>query len=813
MIQIEEIRIREFRGIRDLQLRMGCQSFLVWGPNGSGKSGVVDAIDFVLTGNIARLTGEGSGGLSVAKHGPHVDRRDDPESAEVSITLRDTASGETAVLSRNVLKPAEFNLTPETPQLLAAVRLAEAHPELVLSRREIIKYIITEPGKRSQEVQALLKLDRIGKIRSRLKSALGLVSRAEQSARDQAATTESSLSRHLDIPELVEAEVLAVVNKHRGILSLPTIDEIQPTADLAAGVGDEEPARTLDKASAIRDVIALQSFDYAEFGRLGADLEQKLEAFDADQSFLAAIERGDFFVAGLARVVDEHCPLCGLAWDGIEDLKSHITAEIARSKAAKGLEAEISAGAKELVQVSRVLRGLISSAKPAAASHGSDGLEAELQAWSDDLVGLEAQIRSTTGVLGQRDRLAHDPAGTPQGMVEALVRLLESLNQLPDPSSTAAARTFLTVAQDRSRALHHAQIKHRQASEALRVASTVYEAYCDTMDSNLTTLYANVQTEFSRFYREINSDDEAAFKARLEPSAGKLDLKVDFYGLGMFPPAAYHSEGHQDGMGVCLYLALVDRLLGVDFRFAVLDDVVMSVDVNHRKQFCELLQTNFPDVQFIITTHDEIWSRQIQHSGLLPSGNQARFHGWTVEHGPIHEDADFWQKIDDDLAADDVPGAAGRLRRNTESELTDLVLKLGGQVMLRADARYEPQELLDSVLSRHKKLLSLAAQSANAWNNDEAKQRVAELQVARKAAIAGLGTETWAINPAVHFNEWANFSKPDFLPVVFAWKQVFALFECANPACTSRISVVRSGHHEDSLRCACGTYNLNLKMP
>ena len=35
---------------------MNRQSFVVSGPNGSGKSGVVDAIQFALTGEIGRLT-------------------------------------------------------------------------------------------------------------------------------------------------------------------------------------------------------------------------------------------------------------------------------------------------------------------------------------------------------------------------------------------------------------------------------------------------------------------------------------------------------------------------------------------------------------------------------------------------------------------------------------------------------------------------------------------------------------------------------------------------------------------------------------
>ena len=85
MIQIEAVHIREFRGIRDLEIKPDRKSFVISGPNGSGKSGVVDAIEFGLTGEISRLAGKGTVGLTVQRHGPHVDRRDDPALAEVAL--------------------------------------------------------------------------------------------------------------------------------------------------------------------------------------------------------------------------------------------------------------------------------------------------------------------------------------------------------------------------------------------------------------------------------------------------------------------------------------------------------------------------------------------------------------------------------------------------------------------------------------------------------------------------------------------------------------------------------------------------------
>ena len=83
-----------------------------------------------------------------------------------------------------------------------------------------------------------------------------------------------------------------------------------------------------------------------------------------------------------------------------------------------------------------------------------------------------------------------------------------------------------------------------------------------------------MQEDFSEFYKTINEDDEVRFTAKLTPSEGKLDFNVNFYERGLFPPGAYHSEGHQDGMGVCLYLALMKRLFADRFTIALLDDVV-----------------------------------------------------------------------------------------------------------------------------------------------------------------------------------------------------------------------------------------------
>src|SRR2546430_5651396 len=97
MIRVESITIEDFRGIRSLTLDFKGKNFAVCGPNGTGKSGVVDSLEFVLTGNVSRLSGEGRGDISLRQHGPHVDKRNDPEKARVKATITIPSLGKSVV--------------------------------------------------------------------------------------------------------------------------------------------------------------------------------------------------------------------------------------------------------------------------------------------------------------------------------------------------------------------------------------------------------------------------------------------------------------------------------------------------------------------------------------------------------------------------------------------------------------------------------------------------------------------------------------------------------------------------------------------
>ena len=812
MIKIRSIRIEEFRGIRQIELPFNGKSFVIHGPNGSGKSGVVDAIDFVLTGSIARLSGEGTKGVTVAKHGPHVHRRDDPASAIVTLEFEDMTSGQVATVSRSVNKPDSLVLDPDNEATRAAIKETALHPELTLSRREIIKYIVAKPAERAQQVQSLLKLDRLGDFRKILKTAQGKLSSDLKARKEERETAERSFMGHLDVSSLLVTEIGREINARRSKLGLNEVTDISIETDFAEGLSDQSTSGPYDLQTAQREVNELGSVinGFVNLDAKRSTLRDGLAELNSSPNLLDTLRHRSLVQQGLQSVGTSACPLCDMEWPSVDDLRGHLEGKLAQSAAAQAVKGQITSAAQEYRWELNELADLVQRLIPVAKIEAGDELHHKMDVWLQQLRAHSVQLKDFDQIVILAEPLEIRPYEVSDDLKSQIAGFIAILANKPDLSEINAARTFLTVAKDRWGRVRVSRASEAKADAAYLVGKNIYDSFCERADTALTALYEAVETDFSTYYRKINADDESGFKAALVPQTSSLDLSVDFYGIGMFPPTAYHSEGHQDGMGVCLYLALVKRLLGDDFSFAVLDDVVMSVDVNHRRQFCALLREEFPDVQFIITTHDPVWARQMQTAGLITSKGQASFYGWNVNDGPLFDQGDVWEKIEADLQRDDVPGAGHKLRRWLEASCADIAGQIGGQVAYRGDNNYALSDFLGAVKGRYSRLLKKAADAAESWKDDQAKDKVAQLKERWAVAVPEQAAENWMINPVVHNNDWANVSVADFRPTLQSVRAFLDLFTCENAACGGWVYVV-GFPDEEMLRCGCGTYMLNLR--
>ena len=256
MIKLESIHIEEFRGIRKLDLDFGKANYAISDPNGSGKSGVIDAIEFVLTGEIKRLTGSGTGGLTISRHGPHVDKANSPDSAFVQLCLFVPKLGKSVKITRKAKSPKTSTIEPADKDVIAALAEVADHPAITLSRRDIIRFILVEPGKRSEEIQSLLKLAELGQTRGAFNTALTRLRNTHRTKVAQVQSAQDALSLHLQVRPIIKDRVLEAVNLRRKTLDLFAITTLKSDTELDSGITDSTSTSDFTKQSALRHLKA-----------------------------------------------------------------------------------------------------------------------------------------------------------------------------------------------------------------------------------------------------------------------------------------------------------------------------------------------------------------------------------------------------------------------------------------------------------------------------------------------------------------------------------------------------------------------------
>ncbi len=814
MIRALEIQIKEFRGIRDLTMELRGKNFAICGPNGTGKSGIVDALEFALTGNISRLSGSGTRGLSVKEHGPHVDRRNNPEVAFVSLKITIQATGKIVVIKRTVKNPKDPTISPNDPDVLALLGKISTHPEFVLSRRELIKYILAEPGQRAKEVQSLLRLDEIESVRTLLQKIANSCKRDLTNYERSSEDATAALRLAMQIPVLNSAALLEAANQRRTILGLPPIVAFDATTSLKDGIGTvtTTQASKIVKAQAMAQLERLQKnisfISDPEFQEQNKLIREGLNTLAGNETFLQYASKEKLLEDALAAYDNSLCPVCDTPWSP-EEFAQKIQDKLAQFKA---INAQKVAVGKKLSPVLNKVTDISNQISSIANLGGllQPTIECStLNSYVFDLNSIKphlSEILPISKTLDAVDKIS----SIPDDVLTNISLIQQAVNQLPEPSQQDAARDYLVIATEKLENLRSARLKVKSAQNKANTSAFVLETYGNVTTQALENIYNNVQETFSKLYREINQDDETNFQAKLKPSLGKLGFDVDFYGRGYFPPGAYHSEGHQDGMGLCLYLALMSHLSGDSFNFAVLDDVLMSVDSGHRREVSKMIRNNFSATQFIITTHDEIWLKHMRTNGLIDNKGFVHFRNWTVDLGPTQWDSkDVWEEIDNAITQNNISSAAATLRNFLEYFSKEVCHNIRAKVEFKSDAHFSLGELLPNAISMLKNLVKKGKDAASSWGQKENLAKIEAFEKAFDATQKETQIDQWQLNAAVHYNEWANLQKQDFEPVVQAYKALVDKFKCQS--CNSLFYATPAFGNPESLRCNCGDMNINLQ--
>ena len=812
-MKILDITIKDVRGIRqEINLKPEGKNVVIFGPNGTGKSAVVDAIDFLFTGDISRLAGRGSMGMSLKKHGKHIDA--DIKDAFVKATIE--LDGDKILIERHMAKPKELIYPEKDKDKLNEILSIAQKGQHVLSRSEILKFIAAESGKRSEEIQALLNLKKIEEIR---KAFVTIKSDADKSKRSDESTLErskASVNTVIGLKKFSIDEILKNVNELRKTLKGKLITELKVeklkegidprTTDKDKKIYPEHFKNTLSETNKIIKEKGNEIFESEKQLRITVKTLKENDQLKKDLSNKKLIDMG-------ISLVDEtgSCPLCLTKFE-TGKLNEFLKKRLSTAEEASKIEKQINDQASNIDKQVTVLKGHIDTLTDMSKKLEKEDIEKDLKIWSEALGSWSEALREATDDY---------PIDEPPEEIKALLkipewdkhdkRLAKFAEGLEKSTPEQKAWDGLTALERDLKRYFDDEKRFKSSSEFADTAKILSETYSETKDQVLENLFKTVNGDFTDYYKFLHGDDENGFESELKPDGASLDFNVDFYKRGKHHPRALHSEGHQDSMGLCLYLALYKKISEGKVKCVILDDVVMSIDASHRKNICKLLKKYFDDIQFIITTHNRTWARQLRTDGVVTGKNMYEFMGWSVDTGPRYqENMRVWDEIKKKVENNQITPAAAQLREHLEFFFEGICDSLRAPVPYRTDSRYELGYFMSGAKGKFKSLLKQAKASANSWGNREIVGTLSEIETQYREDVERTKIDQWIINENVHFDKLSDSSKDDFLPIVEAFQDFERFYICS--ACGGKIMINMRNMTETSVKCPCGKINWNLEM-
>lgn len=808
-MRLQLLEIHETRGVRDFSLSPEGESIVVLGPNGTGKSSIADALDFLLTGKIGRLAGEGSEGIVLREVGPHLETN--PDDCWVAGTFSVPGSTETIRLKRRFSQPRRLETEGASRHLIQpSLDLAERGQHL-LTRRELLRYIIARAQTRAERVAALLNLETVEKTRRAVVRAAGTIERRLRTASESSRSLEASLSTSAGLAVFSEAELLAGINRLLGALGGGPVGNLEPS-----GLGSAiqslpsqpvSPQPTRQDVSRLLDVLrdARTSGRIREVEHLDSSLRAALSSLNGNTELLRQSRTLDVVRASVSLVDDSgRCPVCDTIWEPIA-LRSHLAEKIAHVEGSLPGLARVEAQAQPLRSRVDIVITALARLEPTCLRGGFPEEALASGTWRGELETLRNRLETPVASYPDDQFPTGEVARLlwPEEMDSAIARLTEHL--LPNVASVSAtqdARDQLTRLGTLLEQLHDSKRAEAELVRANELAAMLHTEFESSRDACLDALYATVADGFLEYYRALHPDDAEGASAALRPTGAGLDLEIGFHGLGPFPPHAIHSEGHQDSMGLCLFLALSEHLTRGVLEMMILDDVLTSIDSDHRRAAAQLLARLGVNKQFVILTHDPVWARQLRSAGLVPERRIWRITGWSLAGGPlVAEEGDWWSDIRRFLEAGDVPSAAAALRRNLEYLLGVTCESLRAQVPFQMEAKPEFGELYTAMIERSTELLSKAKQQANAVDDRELVSKLRARHDLLREASQQVAREQWVINLSIHFNLFIALTPGEVLPAVEAFEKILDQVSCGD--CHGSLAVIRHDNRDAVVMCPC----------
>ena len=571
---------------------------VIYGANGSGKSSFVDGIEYVINdGKIHHLAHEYSG-KHQEKAVPNTHR---PQGVKTELKIKFKDDSELKV---------------EIKQDGSAARSgAEAiamgtwdYRRTVLRQDEVAAFIHDTKGGKYSALLPLLGLGPMEVAAENLRR-LGRAVEQQSKLKETQATLKGLEPKRkatfgADSNELIVKKIADLHAKYCPDKAATT-DASARCADVEVALGrrmvqfsaDQRRHLALKGAADLdlkSNVAAVRAASVMLAGNIEPFITEKLGVLDSTSTLVGKL--------GGDRAID--CPACGRSI-AVEAFRAHVMAERERLEEIIDIFHARKAAIATLCDTVKALRSSLTKpdvkpwrdqvAKTALAAKITylDGLDAETLRTSCDEKDLDAiengllPLIDAAGMASKHAPPDVQQLATDKHIVETATAVIAAKEQAAAAVRAESLVAFLNSLEQGIRD----EIKLR--------AQTVIDDISADLKAMWAILHPGKAIEDVRFYLPTGAD-----KA--------IDIALKFYGVAQESPRLTLSEGFRNSLGLCIFLAMAKRDAHKD-RPLFLDDVVVSLDRDHRGLVVELLEKDFGDRQVIVLTHDRDWFTELRH--------------------------------------------------------------------------------------------------------------------------------------------------------------------------------------------------------
>lgn len=743
---LKQLKIKNCRGIRDgPPLFFETGGMLLCGDNGTGKSSYIDAIEKILTEKCASLE-SGTQSLSWKKHGTHIRHSGTPE-IELIIT-----DGKTDYVVSDTQDPENY-----PKNVVAFLNSAHIHP-FILHRKTLLDFVDAKPGDRYKAIEGFLQLDEFKEFEHNLKELLADCSTKYDDADGRKDENVRVLQLRLGLPPGSPVDTESCISKINPLLislGIPSIKSLGEIPDRVKKIEDSlaplKHDENLQNWTISRTVLEeVQKNDVVDAA--GRNYSESRSKLLAKQTGIKGHFYAEILKQGLKWIQEDNlvrCPLCDNTIKA-DEVACHVEKRIEENN-------EIIALTNDQNQKFRTFISIITANHNALIKFKTslpEGLDPELLTKLDLLIAAYNTLVQMHDEMHPPEKIDDDlgllkkvnPDTVLQDLTTQITAICSQFSDHERYGNLFNAKTSLEALETHQKNLAVCERELTQYEESHHQLQLLVK-HAEQARKNTVQNLMNTIGKLADIYFQKIHPEETIGKPQLEITergTGSIKLTSSFYGKEDDPRGLY-SEGHIDTLGLCLFLAIcrAQHQQNPDFALLILDDVMHSVDGEHRKRTAELIFQEFSDYQIIITTHDRLWFeilKVVSRSGDKPKKfKMYQLSGWTLDEGPVlgdHLSEYEWLNSAEGKKAQPADRVikAGRLLEEILQNLCDF-LTISVPFRIRGDYTIDP--LWSAFYSRAKRQKAFY---------DKAKTCLDSIEVLRQQ-------RNWV---GAHYNEWAK---------------------------------------------------------